>query len=90
MSAGVRVPGSLQTLQALSLPRALLTPPFPAGTGMGRSRSQMLMTYLVQWRGGDGPQSTGVLPQSPDLPEIPFNRPHFPTMLRLQVFPSPL
>lgn len=54
MSAGVHVPGSLQTLQALSLPRALLTPPFPAGTGMGRSQSQMLMMYLVQWRGGNG------------------------------------
>lgn len=54
MSAEVRVPGSLQTLQALSLPQALLTPPFPAGTGMGRSQSQMLTTYLVQWRGGNG------------------------------------
>lgn len=39
--------GSLQTLQAPSLPQALLIPPFPAGTGMGHSQSQMLMMYLL-------------------------------------------
>lgn len=42
------VPGTLQTQQALSLPQALTTPPFPAGTVTGHSQSQMLMTYLVQ------------------------------------------
>lgn len=54
MSAGVYGPGSLQTLQALSLPQALLTPPFPAETVTGHSQSLMLMMYLVQWRGKDG------------------------------------
>lgn len=54
MSAGVYGPGSLQTLQALSLPQALPTPPFPAETVMGHSQSQMLMMYLMQWRGRNG------------------------------------
>lgn len=69
MSAGVHVPGSLQTPQALSLPQALLAPPFPAGTEMGHSQSQMLTTYLVQWRGRDGAtKPPGVLPHFPNLP----------------------
>lgn len=54
MSAEVYGPEVLQTLQAQSLPQALLNPPFPAVTVMGHSQSQMLMMYLVQWREEDG------------------------------------
>lgn len=46
MSAGVYGPRVLLTLQAPSLPLALLNPPFPAVTAMGHSQSQTLMMYL--------------------------------------------
>lgn len=62
MNAGVYGPGLLQTLQALSLPQVLLNPPFPVVTVMGHSQFQMLMTYLVQWKEGDGATKLPGLP----------------------------
>lgn len=68
MNAGEYGPGALQTLQALSLPQALLTPPFPVVTVMEHSQSQMLMMYLVQQREVDGAtKPTGLLRHLPIL-----------------------
>lgn len=58
-------PRVLLTLQALSLPPALLNPPFPAVTVTGHSQSQMLMMYLEKWRRGWSYKATRPSTSSP-------------------------